>query len=171
MGVLVLAATVWAPAPQAADSQAAKPASPPSQQSQTRSSGDQNRQTQPGLPEPPRGNWLWWKDAKTMQAIGITPDQSKQIDDLFHKRLPEARAQSLELRKQETELNRLLRERKVGADVIAVQLDRVEAQRTTLNKSRTLMLYQVYQVLSAEQYAKLIAYWEQQRGGRGESHR
>ncbi len=181
LGGLLLAVTVWAPTPRAADAQTAgapEPASPA--QTQARPAADQNRQgqsgnrdggQQPGLPVPPRGNWFWWKDVKTMQAVGITADQSKQIDDLFHKRLPDARAQEREFRKQETELNRLLRERKVGSDVIAVQLDRVEAQRTTLNKTRTLMLYQVYQVLSAEQYAKLIAYWEQQRAGRGESHR
>ena len=32
-----------------------------------------------------------------------------------------------------------------------------------------LMLYQMYQVLSAEQYVKLFAYWEQIRTGRGGS--
>ncbi|GMV22869.1 MAG: hypothetical protein AMXMBFR57_28180 [Acidimicrobiia bacterium] len=179
LGALLLAATVLSPAPRAAGPQAADPQAPQTQsaprQPQTRS-GDQNRQGQPGnrdtsqgLPSPPRGSWVWWKDAKTMQAIGITADQSKQIDDLFHARFPEARAQDTELKKHERELDRLLRERRVGVDVISVQLDRVEAQRTTLNKTRTLMLYQMYQVLSAEQYAKLIAYWEQIRTGRGGS--
>jgi Spy/CpxP family protein refolding chaperone len=52
-----------------------------------------------------------------------------------------------------------------------VQVDRVEAQRTTLNKTRTVMIYQMYQVLSAEQYAKLVAYNERRRSGRGGSNR
>ncbi len=180
LGALLLAATVLSPTPRAAGAQAAEPPAPQTQaaprQPQTRP-GDQNRQGQPGgrdanqgLPSPPRGSsWVWWKDAKTMQAIGITAEQSKQIDELFHTRLPEARAQDTELKKHEKELDRLLRERRVGVDVISVQLDRVEAQRTTLNKTRTLMLYQMYQVLSAEQYVKLIAYWEQIRTGRGGS--
>jgi Spy/CpxP family protein refolding chaperone len=181
LGALLLAATVLSPTPWAAGPQATQSPAPQTQpaprQPQTRS-GDQNRQGQPGnrdasqgLPAPPRGNWFWWKDAKTMQAISITADQSKQIDDLFHTRFPEARAQDTELRKHEKELDRLLRERRVGIDVISVQLDRVEAQRTTLNKTRTLMLYQMYQVLSAEQYVKLIAYWEQIRTGRGGSQK
>lgn len=102
-----------------------------------------------------------------MKEVGISAQLSKKIDDLFHKRLPVANAQYAEFRKQEAELDRLIRERKVGADVIAVQLDRVEAQRTTLNKSRTIMMYEMYQLLSAEQYARLVAYNERRRNGRG----
>jgi Spy/CpxP family protein refolding chaperone len=114
----------------------------------------------------------WWKNAEIMKEIGISQDLSKKIDDLFHKRLPEAMALEREFKKQDDELNRLLRERTVGADVIAVQVDRVEAQRTTLNKTRTVMIYQMYQLLSAEQYTKLVAYNERRRNnGRGNSFR
>jgi Spy/CpxP family protein refolding chaperone len=110
----------------------------------------------------------WWKDAEVMKEVGITAEQSKKIDDLFHKRLPDAMARETELKKQDTILQRLLTERTVGADVIGVQVDRVEALRTTQYKTRTMMVYDMYLVLSAEQYKKLVAYWERQRG-RGDS--
>lgn len=113
----------------------------------------------------------WWRDAETMREIGISSELSKKLDALFHKGLPEAMAHDRELKKQEAELHRLIKERTVGADVIAVQVDRVEAQRTTLNKRRTVMLYQMYQLLSAEQYAKLVAFNERRRNERGNSFR
>lgn len=119
-----------------------------------------------------RGNrFYWWKDAEVMKELGITPTLSKRIDDLFHQRLPQASAQWAEFQKQNKELDRLIRERKVGADVISVQLDRVEAQRTMVNKSRTLMHYEIYQLLTAEQYTKLVAYNERRNKGRGNSPR
>ena len=111
----------------------------------------------------------WWKNAEVMKEVGITAEQSKKIDDLFHNRLPDAMAREAELKKQDAILQRLMTERTVGADVIGVQVDRVEASRTTLNKTRTIMIYEMHLVLSAEQYKKLVAYWERQRGRGGDS--
>jgi Spy/CpxP family protein refolding chaperone len=166
---VVLVVTVMSPGFRAAPRQAGgttPKATVPAQQGQGgRAEGPSQQRNQP------RRGFAWWKEAEVMREVGITAEQSKRIDELFHKRLPEAIALEREFKKQNDELNRLLRERTVGADVIAVQVDRVEAQRTTLNKTRTVMIYQMYQVLSAEQYAKLVAYNERRRSGRGGSNR
>jgi hypothetical protein len=157
--VAVFWVVAWSPGRGVASTQS-NPEVPTTQaQSQTRSDA-QNRST------PQRRTW-WWKDPEIMKEIGISADLSKKIDALWHKRLPEAINQDRELKKHQTELDRLIKERKVGADVIAVQLDRLEAQRTTLNKSRTMMMYEIYQLLSAEQYSRLVAYNERRRNGRG----
>jgi hypothetical protein len=111
-----------------------------------------------------RASRMWWKVPEVMKEVGITPQQSKTIDDLFHKRLPEAMARDTEYNKQKAILDKLLLERTVGADVIGVQVDRVEALRTTQFKARTIMFYEMHKVLSAEQYKKLVAYWDRQRG-------
>lgn len=131
---------------------------------QTQSSSGQGRGTSERFR---RG--AWWKNAEVMKEVGITAEQSKKIDDLFHNRLPDAMAREAELKKQDTILQRLLTERTVGTDVIGVQVDRVEASRTTLNKTRTIMIYEMHLVLSTEQYKKLVAYWERQRGRGGEA--
>jgi Spy/CpxP family protein refolding chaperone len=159
--VAVFLAMVWTPSPRAAAPQTSGTA-PKTEQARpdTQSRGNSSQRRAP-----------WWKDAATMKEIGISADLSKKIDDLFHKGLPEAMANDRELKKQEAELHRLIKERTVGADVIAVQVDRVEAQRTTLNKRRTVMLYQMYQLLSADQYAKLVAFNERRRNDRGNSFR
>jgi Spy/CpxP family protein refolding chaperone len=115
-----------------------------------------------------RSSRMWWKVPEVMKEIGLTPEQSKTIDALFQKRLPEAMARDTEYKKQQAILDKLLSERTVGSDVIGVQLDRVEALRTTQNKTRTIMFYEMHKVLSAEQYNKLVKYWERTRG-RGDS--
>lgn len=68
-----------------------------------------------------------------------------------------------EHRKQKDELDRLMAERRVGPDVIGLQVDRVEAQRTTLNKSWTVMNYQFSQILTPEQNTALKAYIDRTR--------
>lgn len=160
IGAAVCAAVLWAPSPRA-------------EGSQTAAQGSQTEQSRPDTQN--RGTSQrrapWWRDAEAMKEIGISSELSKKLDALFHKGLPEAMANDRELKKQEAELHRLIKERTVGADVIAVQVDRVEAQRTTLNKRRTVMLYQMYQLLSAEQYAKLVAFNERRRNERGNSFR
>lgn len=160
IGVAVFVAVLWTPSPRAEGPQTATQSSK-AQESRPDSQSRGNTQ---------RRAW-WWKDAETMREIGISSDLSKKLEALFQKGLPEAMAHERELKKQEAELHRLIKERTVGADVIAVQVDRVEAQRTSLNKRRTVMLYQMYQLLSADQYAKLVAFNERRRNGRGNSFR
>jgi len=164
ISVVVFLAVLWSPDPRAATPQTLHDSPTTQGQAQGRQEPQMRGGTQPR-------RTAWWKNPEIMKEVGITPEQSKKIDDLFHKRLPEAMAQEREFKKQDDELNRLLRERTVGADVIAVQVDRVEAQRTSLNKTRTVMIYQMYQVLSAEQYAKLVAYNARRANGRGTSFR
>jgi Spy/CpxP family protein refolding chaperone len=167
IGVAVFLAVLWSPGPRAAGSQSTGGAAKAQPQTQGNKSDSGRAQS----PNQRRGPWLWWKDAAVMKEIGMSESLSKKIDALFHKRIPQANAQWTEFKKHEDELNRLIAERKVGADVISVQLDRVEAQRTTLNKSRTMMMYEMYQLLSADQYAKLVAFNERRRNGRGNSFR
>lgn len=163
---------MWVPTPRAAGPQAVAPevtqasqskqATPAGRQGQSGARGDsQNRQSnqRPRLP--------WWKDPEVIKAISLTPDQAAQIERLWQERAKEMAGRRDEQLKQQAELNRLLDERKVSADVIALQVDRVEAQRTLLEKSWTVMIYRMSQVLSADQN-KALQMW---RNRRNESHR
>lgn len=116
------------------------------------------RSSQPRLP--------WWKDPVVIKEISLTPDQGAKIDAIWRKREKDMHGNVIEFRKQETELARMLAERKVGVDVIGIQIDRVEAQRTTLNKSRAIALYETSLVLSAEQNKALKAIGERNRRDR-----
>jgi Spy/CpxP family protein refolding chaperone len=130
---------------------------------QRNQSNAQRGQATPSRPEnqkPNQPRTPWWKDPMVIKEIRLTPEQSAKIDALWRKRETEMHASSKEYERQKDELNRLMAERKVGVDVIGVQHDRVEAQRTTLNKSRTVMIYQISLILTPEQNAGLKAYFD-----------
>jgi hypothetical protein len=81
----------------------------------------------------------------------------------------------VELRQKKTELDHLegklsdLIETMADEAQVTRQIDRVEGVRGAMNKTRTLMLLHIRQVLTAEQRVKLnavYARWEQERRGR-----
>lgn len=105
-------------------------------------------------------SFAWWKDQRFQKEVGLTGDQCGRIDAVFQTTLPKLRHGKEELDRLEAELSRLI---EVNADEAQVvrQVDRVEAQRAALNKTRTLMLLHMHQVLSAEQLVKFKAAHEQ----------
>ena len=60
--------------------------------------------------------------------------------------------------KQEAALSRLLAESSDNEAIVVRTIDRVEAARSALAKTRTLMLYRMHRLLSPEQRRKLGAY-------------
>ena len=90
--------------------------------------------------------WFWWKSEP---SLALTPDQSTQIDAIFQDGIAR-------LMQQKDELDRLSEERG-KVPVVAPAFELVEAVRSTLNKTRTLMLLHMRQVLKPEQRLKLNA--------------
>ena len=100
----------------------------------------------------------WWKEFQ--KTLGMSDDQSSKVDAVFQAALPYLRQKRDELEAQEAELTRLI---KADADetTVAKQSDRIEAIRGALNKSRTLMLVHMRQILTPDQRSKLNTLREQ----------
>jgi Spy/CpxP family protein refolding chaperone len=107
-----------------------------------------------------RTGFLWWTDPKVVRELGLTPDQSARIDKVFRANFPQLRQQKEELDRQEEELSRLIA---ANADEATVtrQIDKVEAARAGLNKTRTLMLLHMVRKLTPEQRARFNPIFEQ----------
>ncbi len=98
-------------------------------------------------------NWFWWKMEPTLQ---LSSEQSAQIDAIFQEGISQLQKQKDELDRLEMKLSRLIETMATEAEVTH-QIDRVEATRSTLNKTRTLMLLHMRLVLKPEQRLKLNA--------------
>lgn len=100
----------------------------------------------------------WWKHFQ--KALALSDDQSNRIEVVFQAALPHLRHKRDELAAEERELSRLI---KTDADEVGIgkQSDRVEAVRSALNKSRTLMLVHMRAILSPDQRNRLNALREQ----------
>ena len=102
----------------------------------------------------------WWKDEKVVHELGLTPDQSARIDAVFRANYPQLSQSKEELDRQENELSRLITSNADDAQVTR-QIDKVEMVRTSLNKTRTLMLLNMVRVLTPEQRVKFNPIHEQ----------
>jgi Spy/CpxP family protein refolding chaperone len=102
----------------------------------------------------------WWKDAQFVKELGLSADQSNKIDIVFQAALPRLTHKRDDLNAQEAELSRLV-ETDAGETLIGRQSDKVEAVRAVLNKSRTLMIVHMREVLTPEQRIKFKALREQ----------
>ena len=102
----------------------------------------------------------WWRDAQFQKDLSLSPEQSARIDSVFQSTVTLLRQKKAELDQQEAELSRLIA---ANADeaVVVRQVDKVESIRATLNKSRTLMLLHMRQVLSPDQRVRLNKLHEQ----------
>ena len=65
--------------------------------------------------------------------------------------------------KLEATLSQTIKDNTADLATVAQQVDRLEAARADLYKTRTLMLYRMRGVLSADQRVKLQAAWEASR--------
>jgi Spy/CpxP family protein refolding chaperone len=100
----------------------------------------------------------WWHDPDCKARVGLTDAQTAEIDRIFLSVRDELRAEKAELEKQEAALSRLLAESSDNEAVVVRTIDRVEAARSALAKTRTLMLYRMHRLLSPDQRRKLEAY-------------
>jgi Spy/CpxP family protein refolding chaperone len=112
----------------------------------------------------------WWTSEKLKSEIGLTTQQSQDIEAIFQSVLPRLRAGKSELDQLEQQVSRLLAEGTADEATFAQALDRVEAARGALNKARTLMLFRMYRVLSPEQRVKLRAVHERFDSERRQRH-
>ncbi len=110
----------------------------------------------------------WWVDDQSRAELGITDQQSAEIERIFSSSLPPLRAARERLDSLEATLAQTIKDGVADPSVVKRQVDKVEDLRAELNKGRTLMLYRMHRVLTAEQRQKLQAMFErrqQERGG------
>ena len=97
--------------------------------------------------------FAWWRDADFQKNLGLSQDQVMRIETIFNTALPHLRKHKEELDQQEAELSHLI-ELNAEESQVSKQVDKVEAIRSHLNKSRTLMLLHMRQVLNPDQRAR-----------------
>jgi Spy/CpxP family protein refolding chaperone len=93
--------------------------------------------------------------------LGITDQQSAAVEALWQQSLPRLRDLRHKVDDMDNAVSQMIRDA-VDEPTIVAELDRVESTRAELNKGRTLMLYRMNRVLTADQRAKLKAMWERE---------
>lgn len=107
--------------------------------------------TQTGAPQRSSGRKPWWIDEASKKELGLTADQAKTLDQIFTSTKDEMAGYYEAMRREDKELQRLIDESKVEQWVVLRQIEKVESQRSNLNKLRTMTLYRMHRVLTPEQ--------------------
>ena len=111
----------------------------------------------------------WWLYDRA--ELAITDQQSRDINQIFEATIPKLRESRQEMDRAEEELSRTIKEHKADLATVSGLLDRVESARSQHNKTRTLMLYRMHLLLTAEQRARLEALRARQDAARKDGSR
>ena len=108
----------------------------------------------------------WWRSQEVVTALSLTADQVSRIDTIFKTARPDLRQEFEELDRLEAKLTRLIEGGTSDEAALARQIDRVETARASANKTRSLMLWRMRQVLTPDQRERLKVLQERTAGNR-----
>jgi len=98
----------------------------------------------------------WWIDPQLRQQLAITDAQSKAVEEIWQKTLPDLKKFRDQLTAADDQVSKLVQDGAPEASVVAL-VEQAENTRAQANKARTLMIYRMYKVLTPEQRAKVMA--------------
>lgn len=114
-----------------------------------------------GQPQVPDGKW--WKRPRIASRIGLTAEQSDQIEKVFVKTRPRLIDLKADLEKKQLDLQVAMDDRNADRREIEKKLDAVENARKELQKARVLMILDIKQVLKPEQWERLLQMQQEMR--------
>jgi Spy/CpxP family protein refolding chaperone len=106
----------------------------------------------------------WWQTEEIKTQLGLTAQQSTQLEEIFQATVPKLRAAKEDLDRRETGLSQVLADPAASESQVSHHIDKVESARAELSKLRTLMLFRMHRLLSPEQRDKLKAVEQKSRG-------
>jgi Spy/CpxP family protein refolding chaperone len=131
------------------------------QKPESPASKDSKAEQRPSQPRP-----KFWMDPGMRKQLGITDQQSRDIDAIFEASVPAIRAARKQMEQLEEVLSKTVHDNVADLATVTRQIDKVEAARTDYNKSRTLMLYRMNLVLSADQRQRVREMFDRDEAAR-----
>lgn len=109
----------------------------------------------------------WWQSTDVKALLELTDEQSASLDKIYRKALPKLRESMRRLNAEERTLSQLVGDMDVEEIDVTRQIDRVEATRSELSKTRILMVFRMHRVLTQPQRDDLDEWMERTTDERG----
>ena len=109
----------------------------------------------------------WWQSADVKALLELTEEQSATLDKIYRKALPKLRESMRRLNAEERTLSQLVGDMDVEEIDVTRQIDRVEATRSELSKTRILMVFRMHRVLTQRQRDGLDEWMERETDEQG----
>jgi Spy/CpxP family protein refolding chaperone len=108
----------------------------------------------------------WWKDPEIVKELALTPMQVAKINGIYERRQRAIKTTADEFERLRTDLDRMIKERKVKPSEIEAQARKLTYPHLEIDISRIKMLYEMSLELKPEQQEKFDKL-ESARRGRG----
>jgi len=116
------------------------------------------------------GEGMWWRSPEVVSRIGLTPDQTKHIDEIFLQSRVQLIDLHASLEKEELLLEPLMDANPVDQGKALAQIGKIADTRAELEKTNAKMLLGIRAVLNADQWTKLRDHHRGDRGGDARGH-
>ena len=103
----------------------------------------------------------WWTSETYKRELGLTPDQSRKLEEYFQAAAPTLRTQRKALEDAEAQLEKIVTQ--AEEKVVIEQINRVVSARADLNRSHSIMWFRMRRVLTPEQWVKLGVLTEREK--------
>lgn len=97
----------------------------------------------------------WWDDKAAVQAVGLTRDQQKKMDEIFSENKPAILASYKTFLREQSKLEAINKDIHVDQARLFAAIDAVNQARSSLQKATSQMLLQIRQQMNSEQITKL----------------
>jgi Spy/CpxP family protein refolding chaperone len=119
------------------------------------------------LPAPASAQgFKWWQNDRFQKELSLTTEQVGRLEEIFQGLQSTLRAQKDALDSLESKLTKVINDSTADEVKVLSVVERVEASRAELSKTRTLMIFRMRRILTEDQNVKMKALheqWERER--------
>lgn len=113
----------------------------------------------------------WWQAERFQKELGLTTEQITRIEGIYQTTEPILRAQKKDVDRREERLSKVIQDPKSDEPAVLQAIDRLEASRAEVSRTRNLMFFRIRRVLSDEQNVKVRTMHEHDRKERERKNR
>jgi Spy/CpxP family protein refolding chaperone len=103
----------------------------------------------------------WWRAPELRAEFAITDAQSTELDTIFHTFYASLKSGMEDVDRYHKDVSKIMAEGSSSEVDVLHAIDKLEAAKASLARTRMLMLYRMYRVLSPDQRIKVKRYQEQ----------
>ena len=117
----------------------------------------------PALAAPDFPDGKWWKRPRLAAEIGLSADQSREIEKIFLKSRPRLIDLKADLEKKQLTLQSSMEDQAADRRTVEKEIEAVENARAELQKARALMILDMKQILKHDQWERLLQMQQEMR--------
>ena len=113
----------------------------------------------------------WWQTERFKKELALTQEQINRIEGIYQTTEPLLRAQKQAVDRREEKLSKVIQDPKSDEPAVLQAIDRLEAARSEISRTRNLMFFRIRRVLTDEQNTKINAMHTKDRADREKAER